>query len=113
MGQYFEVEFPSFPESDGAAIFLSHSDKNDQCHLFGVLLYQIFCNSPPILAEETHGTRFHNNNGRLESTSNMFDEQQGLALKKNKMIDLIVVGVSENSGNTQASHGKSYLALKF
>ena len=61
MGGYWEVEFPSNPDADGAAIFISQSKEGSQCHLFGVLLNELFSHRPPISAEDTHnnGDRVH------------------------------------------------------
>ncbi len=89
MGRYLEVEIPSQPNADGAAIFISQSKEDRRCHLFGVLLYELFTHRPPMSAEDTH-----NNKGGTESTSNNGAAPQEPAHKKTQLIDLRPVAVT-------------------
>jgi hypothetical protein len=91
LGGYFEVEFPSHPDADadGAAIFISQSEEDRRCHLFGFLLNELFSHRPPISAEDTHS-----NEGGTESTLKNGDAPVEPARKKNQLVDSRAVGVT-------------------
>jgi hypothetical protein len=82
MGGYLEVEFPSHPDADVAAIFISHSEEGHRCHLFGVILNELFSHRPPISAEDTHI-----NEGGTEATLNNGDAPGEPARKKTQLVD--------------------------
>jgi hypothetical protein len=100
MGGYLEVEFPSHSDADGAAIFISQSEEGRRCHLFGVLLNELFSHRPPISAEDTH-----NNEGGTESTSKNGDAPEEPARKKTQLVDLRAVGVTGICSTTHAHNG--------
>ena len=106
MGGYLEVEFPSHPDADGVAVFFSQNEEDRRCHLFGVLLCELFSDRPPISAEDTH-----NNEGGTESTSNNFEAPREPAHKKAQLVDLRAVGVT-GIAYDGARREKSYSALQ-
>jgi hypothetical protein len=54
MGKYSEVDLPSHPDADGAASFISQNKEDCRCHLFRVLVCELFSHHPLTLAEDTH-----------------------------------------------------------
>ena len=100
MGGYLEVEFPSHPDADVAAIFISQSEEDRRCHLFGVLLNELFSHRPPISAEDTR-----NNEGGTESTSKNGDAPGEPARKKTQLVDSRAVGVPGICSTTHAHNG--------
>jgi hypothetical protein len=46
LGRYVEVEFPlgtiPYAAAEDAAVFINQSEEDDRCHMFGVLLYDLF-----------------------------------------------------------------------
>ena len=86
MGRYLEAEFPSFPDADGTAVVFYHSEEDERCHLFGIILRELFSNcSPP--AEAMRGNILHTNRGGPESALTNGDASQEPARKKTQLID--------------------------
>jgi hypothetical protein len=101
MGGYLEVEIPSHPDADGAAIFISQREEVRQCHLFGVLLNELFFHRPTISAEDMH------NEGGTDATPKNGDEQREPTHKRTQLVDLRAVDVHD-----AARHEKSSSALQ-
>ena len=104
MGTFLEVECPSLPDADGAAVFVNQSEENHRCHSFGVLLYILFSNCQPISADETRGIRFHPDEGGPESTSKDVGASREPTSKKTKTADLRAVGAPGIRSSTQVFH---------
>ena len=102
-----EVEFPSHPDADGAAILISQSEEDRRCHLFGVLLNELFSHRPPISAEDTHS-----NEGGTESTLKNGDAPGEPARKKTQLVDSRAVGVTGIGAHDGARREKSCSALQ-
>ena len=86
MGRYLEAEFPSFPDADGTAVVFDHSEEDERCHLFGIILCELFSNcSPP--AEAMRGNTLHTNRGGSESALANGGASQEPARKKTQLID--------------------------
>jgi hypothetical protein len=105
MGRYLEVEFPNLPDADGAAIFISQSKEDRRCHLFGVLLYELYTHRPPMSAEDAHI-----NEGGTESTLNNGAAPRKPACRKNRLDDLravIVTGICTTHALDGAQSEKS------
>jgi hypothetical protein len=88
MGGYLEVEIPSHPDADVAAIFISQREEDRRCHLFGVLLNELFSHRPTISAEDTH------NEGGTDPISKNGDAQREPARKRTQLVDLRAAGVT-------------------
>ncbi len=101
MGGYLEVEIPSHPDADGAAIFISQREEVRQCHLFGVLLNELFFHRPTISAEDMH------NEGGTDATPKNGDEQREPTHKRTQLVDLRAADVHD-----AARHEKSSSALR-
>jgi hypothetical protein len=97
MGRYLEVEIPFQPDADCAAIFISQSEEDRRCHLFGVLLNEIFSHRPSISDED-----IHNNEGGTESTLKNGDAPREPAHKKTQLVDLRAVSVTGVLSTTHA-----------
>ena len=93
MGGFLEVEFPSHPDTDGAAIFICQSEEGRRCHLFGVLLNELFSHRPPISAENAR-----RNEGGTEATLKNGDAPGEPARKKTQLADSRAVGVTGQRG---------------
>jgi hypothetical protein len=86
MGRYLEAEFPSLPDADDKAVVSNHSEEDERCHLFGIILCELFFNcSPP--AEAMRGNIFHTNGGGPESALKNGDASQEPVRKKTQLID--------------------------
>ena len=109
LGGYLEVEFPSHPDADadGAALFISQSEEDRRCHLFGFLLNELFSHRPPISAEDTHS-----NEGGTESTLKNGDAPGEPARKKTQLVDSRAVGVTGIGAHDGARREKSCSALQ-
>ena len=110
LGGYLEVEFPSHPDPDAdadAAIFISQSEEDHRCHLFGVLLNELFSHRPPISAEDTHI-----NEGGTESTLKNGDAPVEPARNKTQLVDSRAVGVTGIGAHDGARREKSCSALQ-
>ena len=100
MGGYLEVEFPSHPDADGVAVFFSQNEEDRRCHLFGVLLNELFSHRPRISAEDTRS-----NEGGIESTLKNGDAPGEPARKKTQLVDSRAVGVTGIRSTTHAHNG--------
>ena len=107
MGGYLEVEFPSHPDADDAAIFISQSEEGRRCHLFGVLLNELFSHRPRISAEDTRS-----NEGGIESTLKNGDAPGEPARKKAQLVDSRAVDVTGIGAHDGARREKSCSALQ-
>jgi hypothetical protein len=113
MGRYLEVEFPSHPDADDAAVFVNQCEEDRRCHSFGVLLCELFSRCSPTSAEDTRGIRFHSTEDEPGgSTSNNSDAPREPACKKTKSVDLTAVGVPEISSTARAIRQNLYPALQ-
>ena len=113
MGSFLEVEFPSLPVSDGAAVFVNQSEEDTRCHLFGVLLYEFFFECSPLLAGNTRGIRAHTDEGGLKSALENDDVPPESASKKTKLVDLRAAGAPGiRSSTAHVSREISYSALQ-
>ena len=106
LGGYLEVEFPSHPDAD-AAIFISQSEEDHRCHLFGVLLNELFSHRPPISAEDTHI-----NEGGTESLLKNGDAPVEPTRNKTQLVDSRAVGVTGIGAHDGARREKSCSALQ-
>ena len=110
MGRYLEVEFPSHPDADDAAVFVNQCAEDHRCHSFGVLLCELFSNCSPTAAEDTRGIRFHSFEDEPDSTSNNGDALPEPARKKTQLVDVRAVSVTGIRGTTMGRE-KSCSAL--
>ncbi|KAL3817371.1 hypothetical protein ACHAXA_005006 [Cyclostephanos tholiformis] len=90
MGRYFEVEFPTLPETDANAVFVSQNEETARCHSLGVILYELFLNCTPI----SPGAK-PDDDGGLGSGSRNFDASIEQARKKIQLVDLRAVCAPE------------------
>ena len=97
MGGYLEVEIPSHPDENGAAISISQREEDHRCHLFGVLLNEIFSHRPTISAEDTH------NEGETDTTSKNGDAQRKPTRKRTQLVDLRAVDVHDGARREKSS----------
>jgi hypothetical protein len=112
MGAFLEVEFPSLSDADGTAVFVNQSEEDAQCHLFGVLLYELFFECSPLSAVDSRGFRAHTDEGGPESAWKNDDVPREPASKKNKLADLRAVGAPRISSTAHLSREMSCLALQ-
>jgi hypothetical protein len=113
MGSFLEIEFPSLPVSDGAAVFVNQSEEDTRCRLFGVLLYELFFECSPLSAGNTCGIRAHTDEGGLKSALENDDVPPESASKKTKLVDLRADGAPGiRSSTAHASREISCSALK-
>ncbi|KAL3810773.1 hypothetical protein ACHAXA_011785 [Cyclostephanos tholiformis] len=105
-GAFLEAEFPYLPETDGGAIIVIQSEEDDRCHLFGVLLYELFFNCSPI---SVRGDSV--DDGGSEAASNSVDSSLEQRRKKIQMVGLRTAGNTEISNAARVRHEKTYPAL--
>ena len=110
MGRYLEVEFPSHPDADDAAVFVDQCEEDHRCHSFGALLCELFSHCSPTSAADTRGIRFHSSEDEPESTSKNGDAPREPARKKTQLVDFRAVSVT-GIRSTTAGREKSGSAL--
>jgi hypothetical protein len=106
MGRYLEAEFSSFPETDEEAVFVNQGEEDHRCHSFGVLLYELFLNRPPIYAGEKP-----DDGAEPEYDSKNVDGSLERARKKIRTIDSRLVDDQEIRRTARVRREKAYPAL--
>jgi hypothetical protein len=67
LGRFVEVEFPLgiiLHAAEDAAVFINQSEKDDRCHMFGVLLYELFFKQSSEVTKGGHNLMSLSNVGR-------------------------------------------------
>ncbi|KAL3822373.1 hypothetical protein ACHAXA_010851 [Cyclostephanos tholiformis] len=99
LGGYLEAEFPSLKKkADGAADFVDQIEEGNRCHLFGVLLFELFSRSFPLLARDSRGIRFRDNESETEFASEDAGSSREPAHKKTQLVDLRAPSVLHIAG---------------
>ena len=95
MGGFLEAEFPALKKkAHGDAVFVNQIDEDGLCHFFGVLLFELFCNSSPPSATDTREIRRHANECGTEFESEKVKWSQEMERKKTQiMADLRAPGI--------------------
>ncbi|KAL3809613.1 hypothetical protein ACHAXA_011792 [Cyclostephanos tholiformis] len=89
LGGYLVAEFPSLKKkADGAPVFIDQIEEGNRCHLFGVLLFEIFSLSSPLLATDTCGIRRHHNESGTEFALEDTGSSREPAHKKTQLVNL-------------------------
>jgi hypothetical protein len=107
MGRYLEAEFSTVPDAVGEAVFVNQSEEDDRCHSFGVLLYELFFNCPPLSA----GDNPHDGGGPVSPTSRDVDSSLERSCKKIQLVDLRAVSMTETRSVAHVRRENSYPAL--
>jgi hypothetical protein len=72
LGRYVEVEFPlgtiPYAAAEDAAVFINQSEEDDRCHMFGVLLYDLFLKQSSEVINGGHNLVSASNAGRDNDT---------------------------------------------
>ena len=115
-GKFLEVECPSLPDADDTAVLVNQSEEDHRCHSLGFLLYILFSSCPPTSADETHGIKFHRDEGGPEPASMDVGPSGEPVRKKTKTAKLRAVGVTGIRSITHvfkgARHENSHAALR-
>jgi hypothetical protein len=108
MGGYLEAEFPYLPESDDVAVFVNQSEEDNRCHLFGVLLHELFFCCPPPSVGSTRLLRRHNKGDGSESVPEDVNASPESARKKTRLLDLPKATSFLNFETSEQPHKSSH-----
>ena len=111
-GAFLEVEFPSLPDADGAAVFVNQSEEDVRCHLFGVFLYKLFFECSPLSAGNIRGIGAHTDEGGPESAWKNDGVPREPASKKTKLVDLSAVSAPGIRSTARVGRGISCSVLQ-